>query len=211
VSEQAAEDSLVAQAVRRRTGDRQVAAENEVRRLLDVGLELMRENPTAEVRVADITRRAGVSNDAFYRTFKGKSDLMAAIADEGTRRLRSYVRHQIGKAGDPVGRVRACVRAVLAQASDPEVASTSRAVLRHVPRSSESRSNGFVDVEDEIAEQLAEPLAELGSADPQADALVAACSLFGYMEHFLWSGRTPTEEQVESIVTWIVNAVGGAR
>jgi AcrR family transcriptional regulator len=211
VSEPAADESLVAQAVRRRAGDRQTAAENEVRRLLEVGLALMRENPTTDVRVADIIRRAGVSNDAFYRAFKGKAELMAAIADEGSRRLRSYVRHQVGKAADPVAKVRACVRAVLAQATDEEVASTSRAVLQHVPRASATRANGFVDVEDEIALLLVAPLGELGSTDPRADGLVAACSVFGYMEHFLWSGRTPTEKQVEDMVTWIVTAAGGLR
>jgi len=119
------DDSLVARAVRRRAGDRYAVAEKEVRRILDVGLELMRENPDGDVRIADITRRAEVSNDAFYRAFRSKSDLMAAIADEGSRRLAGYVRHAMGKQADPAERVRAGALAVLAQAVDQEVAATT--------------------------------------------------------------------------------------
>lgn len=202
------DDSLAARAVRRRAGDRYAVAEKEVRRILDVGLELMRENPDGDVRIADITRRAEVSNDAFYRAFRSKSDLMAAIADEGTRRLRSYVRHIMGKADDPAERVRACALAVLAQAVDEEVAATTRAVLRHVPR---TQAGGFLSVERELADLLVDPLAELGSPDPRADALVTACSLFGCMEHFLWSSARPTDDQVESVVSWVLRAAGGPR
>jgi AcrR family transcriptional regulator len=202
------DESLLARAVRRRAGDRQATAEDEVRSLLDVGLALMRENPTGEVRIADIVKQAEVSNDAFYRAFRGKADLMAAIADDGTRRLIGYVRHQVEKTTDPVERVRACVRAVLAQATDPDVAVTTRAVLRHVPRGTESRMVGAVEVEARIAELLVGPLGELGAAEAESDSLVASCALFGFMEHFLWSERRPTEEQAEHVVSWILAAVG---
>jgi AcrR family transcriptional regulator len=202
------DDSLVARAVRRRAGDRYAVAEKEVRRILDVGLELMRENPEGDVRIADITRRAEVSNDAFYRAFRSKSDLMAAIADEGSRRLAGYVRHAMGKQADPAERVRAGALAVLAQAVDQEVAATTRAVLRHVSR---TQARGFLGVERELADLLVDPLTELGSPDPQADALVTACSLFGCMEHFLWSAAQPTDDQVESVVSWVLRAAGGPR
>src|SRR5215212_4521030 len=124
------DESLVSRAVRRRTGDRQVAAEAEIRRLLDVGLALMAEDPAANPRIADIVGRAGVSNDAFYRAFRGKDELMAAIADDGARRLISYVRHQRDKESEPGRRVRASIEAVLSQATDPGIAATTRAVLR---------------------------------------------------------------------------------
>src|SRR5215211_3424623 len=111
------DESLLVQAVRRRTGDRVAAAEAEVRRLLDVGLELMTEAPESTPKVADIVRRAGVSNDAFYRAFGGKAELMAAIADD--------------KAPDPREQLAGSVRAVMRQAADPVVADTTRAVLRN--------------------------------------------------------------------------------
>src|SRR5215217_9656564 len=124
------DESLMAQAVRRRSGDRVAAAEAEVRRLLDVGLALMTEDPATAPKVADIVRRAGVTNDAFYRAFRGKADLMAAIADDGARRLIGYVRHQRDKQTEPTAQLRACVEAVFSQAVDPRIAATTRAVLR---------------------------------------------------------------------------------
>jgi AcrR family transcriptional regulator len=199
-----ADESLLAQAVRRRTGDRQAAAEDEVRRLLDVGLRLMQDSPASPPRIADIVSLAGVSNDAFYRAFRSKDDLMAAIADDGSRRLISYVRHQAEKAADPAGRVRAIVQAVLAQAADPKVAETTRAVLRHTA----ARKVPSVDVRERLAAELAGPLGALGSGDPERDALVAACAVFAVMEQHLWRKQTPTADDTEHLVTFLLSAAG---
>src|SRR3954451_13340736 len=195
------DESLLAQAVRRRTGDRLAAAEDEVRRLLDVGLRLMQEAPTSSPRIADIVSRAGVSNDAFYRAFRSKDDLMAAIADDGARRLMSYVRHQAGKAVDPEGRLRRAVVAVLAQAADPQIAATTRAVLRHA---APGRGAASADVRTRLARELAGPLRDLGSAQPDQDALVAACAVFAVMEQYLWSEQAPTEDDVEHLVQFVL-------
>jgi len=195
-------ESLVAQAVRRRTGDRYAAAEHEVRRILDVGLALMREDPDGNPKIADIVRRAGVSNDAFYRAFRSKHDLMAAIVDDGSRRLLDYVRHQRDKADDPLGKIRACVVAVLQQAANPEVARTTRAVLRHTQGAPTSHAPTVL-VRERIAELLAESLAERGSPDPARDAMVGACAAFSLMEQFLWTQRTPSDADVDHVVAWI--------
>ena len=200
------DDSLVAQAVRRRTGDRQALAEEEIRRLLDVGLRLMQEDPAGSPRVADIVAAAGVSNDAFYRAFRGKDELMAAIADDGARRLIGYVRHQRDKAGEPADRVRACIAAVFGQAVDPQVAATTRAVLRQTTRAP-SREVGAMAVRDQLAKELIEPLRALPSADPQRDALVVACATFSLMEHFLWSGQPPAAADVDHFVGFVLRGL----
>ena len=68
---------------------------------------------TSRPRVADIVAAAGLSNDAFYRHFASKDALVAAILEDGTARLRSYLDHQMAKArrpegaGPPLGRGRA--------------------------------------------------------------------------------------------------------
>ncbi|WP_170231409.1 TetR/AcrR family transcriptional regulator [Pseudonocardia kunmingensis] len=181
-------------------------AEDEVRRLLDVGLELMREDPAGNPKIAEIVRRARVSNDAFYRAFRSKDDLMAAIADDGARRLLGHVRHQRDKHVDPVEQIRACVLAVFKQAADPEVAATTRAVLRHTTRAAKPSSGG-VELRKQLSDLLAESLAACGSADPARDALVAACAVFAVMEQFLWTERAPSDDDVEHLVAWIVPSV----
>lgn len=202
-------ESLAARAVRRRTGDRHASAEDEVRRLLDVSLELMRADPAANPKIAEIVRRAKVSNDAFYRAFRSKDDLMAAIADDGARRLLGHLRHQRDKHADPVEQIRACVRAVFKQAADPEVAATTRAVLRNTPHGGKSVSGG-AELRQRIADLLVEPLTACGSPDAARDALVASCAMFAVMEQFLWTERTPMTADVEHLVSWIVPEAPGA-
>lgn len=201
------DESLLVRAVRRRTGDRQATAEAEIRRLLDVGLALMAEDPSATPRIADIVGRAGVSNDAFYRAFRGKDDLMAAIADDGARRLISHVRHQRDKASQPREQIEACIRAVLGQAADPQVAATTRAVMRHTSRAAQSRAVGVADVRNRLSRELVGPLEGIPGTDPARDALVLACATFAVMEHFLWGEQVPDADDVGHLVSFLLRAL----
>ncbi|WP_330255206.1 TetR/AcrR family transcriptional regulator [Nocardia sp. NBC_00565] len=198
-------ESLAARAVRRRTGARFATAEDEVRRLLDAGLVLMRADAAGNPKIAEIVRLAKVSNDAFYRAFRSKDDLVAAIADDGARRLLGHLRHQCGKQTDPIEQVRACVQAVFKQAADPEVAATTRAVLRNTSRGAGSASSG-IELRQRIAELLTTPLTACGSRDPARDALAASCAMFAVMEQFLWAERVPTAADVEHLIGWILPA-----
>lgn len=202
----APDESLAAQAVRRRTGDRQAAAEEEVARLLEVGLRLIREDPAGSPRVADIVRAAGVSNDAFYRTFRGKDDLMAAIADDGARRLLGYVRHQRDKETEPAAQLRACVEAVVSQAADPGIAATTRGVLRSAA-DPQPRAAGVVGVREKLAAELLGPLRALASADPERDAQLVAVTTFAVMEQYLWGERVPGREDVDHLVSFVLRGV----
>ena len=90
--------------VRRSLAKREGEYANEVRRLLDGALEVMRRcGTTSRPRVADIVAEAGLSNDAFYRHFKSKDDLVTALLDDGGERLRSYLEHQLAKETTPEG------------------------------------------------------------------------------------------------------------
>jgi AcrR family transcriptional regulator len=202
---QHADESLAALAVRRRIGGRQAAAEDEVRRLLDVGLELTRNDPTGNPKIADIVRMAGVSNDAFYRAFRSKDDLMAAIVDDGSRRLLSYVQHMMDKAADPQSRIRNCVTAMLTQAGDPEIASASRAVLRHAAHRSHPGTS-VLELRRGLTAMLTGPLSELGSPAPAQDAFLAAGAIFAAMENYLFAEEVPTEADTEHLISWLLRA-----
>src|SRR5437016_10479063 len=101
----------------------------EVRRLLDAALSVMRAGgPEGRARVADIVAAAGLSNEAFYRHFPSKDALVAALLEDGAGRLRSYLEHQMTKARGPEQQVRRWIEGVLSQ-SDDDIAATTRAVL----------------------------------------------------------------------------------
>ncbi|MBF6169975.1 TetR/AcrR family transcriptional regulator [Nocardia blacklockiae] len=171
----------------------------EVRRLLDAALELMRTGGTvAPSRVADIVAAAGLSNDAFYRHFKSKDALVAALLEDGTERLYGYVAHRMGKAHTPADRVRAWVAAIMVQA-DAEIAATTRAVLWNASGAGQGVVSGAGAAGVRLAHLLHAPFAELGSATPEFDASLAGHATIGKLAEFLWERTEPTPPDIDHI------------
>jgi len=185
--------------VKRSLTPRQEAASRDVDTLIRCGRELLTRGEPA--RVADIVAAAGLSNDAFYRYFKSKGDFVDAVVEEGGHRLVRYLRHKIDQAADPDAALRAGIAAVLNQAVDPEIAAATRNVVSsaggrsHAPKVRE-------DLEKAVAEVLAGPIADLGSADPQRDSLTTSILLLAVMEHLLWRDASTfdADAEVEQIV-----------
>ena len=180
---------------------------SEVRRLLDAALDLMRKSGTAaSPRVADIVAEAGLSNDAFYRHFASKESLVAAILDDGSARLSSYLDHQMAKASTPAQKVRRFVEGVLSQAADEDIAATTRAVLWNGGASSE-RLGSSRSPAASLAPLLREPFAQLGSTDPDTDATLAAHAAVGSLSDFLSRRVRPTKAQIDHIADFCLAGV----
>ena len=154
---------------------------DEVRRLLDAGRAVMRRCGTdSRPRVADIVAAAGLSNDGFYRHFASKDALVAAILDDGTERLLSYLAHQMAKEETAEGKVRRWVEGVLAQAADEDD-------RRHHPRRPVERRRTWVGPRPSPTPRPApgwppcstSRFAELDSADPELDAELVAHAIVG--------------------------------
>jgi len=166
----------------------------EVRRLLDAALDLMRRGgTTSRPRVADIVAEAGLSNDAFYRHFPSKDALVAAILEDGTERLLSYLAHQMAKEATPEGQVRRWVEGVLAQAADQDIATTTLAVLWNAG----SVGQGLPSASRPLGALLRDPFAALGSADPDADATFVAHAVVGVMSDHLWGRSCPSRAEID--------------
>lgn len=199
-----ADDSLVEQAVRRSLQSREEAVRAEVQRLLDATLIVIRRTgDESPPKVADIVAEAGLSNQAFYRHFASRDDLLAAVAEAGAVRLVSYLEHQMGKVTEPAEQIGTWIRGLLGQAAKPSVARDTRAVV-----SSGRRSRRPIPVPPTASSLLVEPLKRLGSPDPGRDAEVIAAAVFGRLEYHLWL-RPPTEEDTEHLVAFCLTAVGG--
>jgi AcrR family transcriptional regulator len=189
---------------------RETEAAAEVRRLLDAGLAVMRRCGTASrPRVADIVAEAGLSNDAFYRHFPSKEALVAAILEDGSERLRSYLAHQMSKEATPEAKVRAWVEGVLLQAADEDIASTTRAVLWNAGSLGDgvALGRGRPSASGPLATLLRDPFADLGSADPDLDASLAAHAVVGQLSDYLWDRVAPTPAQIDHITDFTLAAI----
>jgi AcrR family transcriptional regulator len=197
------------QAVRRALADREAAYVKEVERLLDAGMALMVEAGTDSVpRIADIVKRAGTSNQAFYRHFPSRDEFVAAVVERGANRLVSYVAHQLEKSDGPEDAVRRWIRAVLSQASNVGVAEQTRAAiwnLRQLPRDPYGEP-----MRPPVAELLVEPLRQLGSPDPERDAVAIGDIAFGRLNFHL-QGTTATQDDIDHVTDFCLAAVHRSR
>lgn len=195
-------------AARRPLSKREAAYAAEVDKLLEAGLEVMRQTGTSSSpRVADIVEAAGLSNQAFYRHFSGKEDLIAAIVESGMYRLVSYLSHLMERESSADRKLRAWVTGVMSQASNPEVADATRAVVwngRQLPGTPALAMEGM---REPVAALLVEPLRSVDRTDPERDAEVIAEAVFGRMTAFLWAGRAPTDTDVDHLVSFCVAGV----
>jgi AcrR family transcriptional regulator len=193
--------------VRRSLAKREGEYAGEVRRLLDAALEVMhRRGTSSRPRVADIVGAAGLSNDAFYRHFRSKDDLVNALLEDGAERLRSYLAHQMAKAKSPQAQVRRWVEGVLAQA-DGDVAAATLAVLWNGSSADGGLAAGRHFASSPLASLLREPFAALGSDTPDLDAALAAHAALGLLSDCLWRGVAPTRSESDRVVDFCLRAV----
>jgi len=110
----------------RSLAERHDAYVEEVERLVRAGLAVMRRRGTLDPRVSEIVAEANLSNQAFYRHFHGKDELLLAILDDGLGQLVDYLEHRMAKERTGIGKVRTWVEGVLAQAANAEAAEATR-------------------------------------------------------------------------------------
>lgn len=186
---------LIELAGQRRLAPRRDAVNDELRRLLDAGLNLLRNDPRVVPRVGDIVAAGASSKDAFYRAFGSRDAFLAVIVDDGARRLLDYVAHRRSTVPGAAGRIEAALDALLRQAGDPEVAATTRAVLSCAPARRSADGVGIAALADRVAALLVADLEELGSPEPHRDALTLARAAIGEMEAQLWAGSAPGADE----------------
>jgi AcrR family transcriptional regulator len=180
---------------------------DEVRRLLDAALDVMRAGgPDGRARVADIVAAAGLSNDAFYRHFPSKDALVAAVIEDGSARLHSYLAHQMAKEAAPEARIRRWVEGVLSQARG-DVAETTLAVMVNAGGAATGRLRQYPS-SDVLATLLVEPLTALGSTAPELDAAFVADGVIGRLNHLLWQRTPPSRAGVTRTVELALRVAG---
>jgi AcrR family transcriptional regulator len=199
--------SLAEQAAARSTARLVQARTAEAEALMAAGMAVMVRNGTERrATVAEIVKEAGLSNQAFYRHFAGKDDLVAALIDAGARRLTGYLEHRMAAAAAPLDQIRSWITGVLSQATDPAVAAPTRAVAWNrgaiageaddLARQADRQSYGLLEA----------PLAALGRPDPHADAYLIGTLVFRVLSEALEADPAPTAADLTFVTDFCLAA-----
>jgi AcrR family transcriptional regulator len=205
--------SLAEKAAGRSTADLVAARTAEAQTLMDAGTAVMVRHGTARrATVAEIVRESGLSNQAFYRHFAGKDDLVAALVDAGARRLVGYLAHQMAAVDDPVDQLRAWIRGLLSQATDPKVAEPTRAIMWNRTTLAADQESEARAAESLVWSLLTQPLEALGSRRPDTDAYFIGRTVFGVLNDALHASEPPALDDlsfVEELCIAAVTALAG--
>jgi AcrR family transcriptional regulator len=170
------------------------------------------------LRVDDVLADAGLSTRAFYRHFRGKSELFVALFDAEMARAQERLRSRLAKAGGPEAQVRAWVQATVALAYDPRLARRTR--LFFVER--QTFATEFPAEIERCVRLLLEPLEDaiaagraaglFPDADPALDAVAIHHLCTGLMtDRLLGIGSLTREQAVALAERFAVRTLRGTR
>jgi AcrR family transcriptional regulator len=199
-----AASSVVRAAVDRALTKQREEATREVEAILDAALRVAERVAPEAPRVAAIVAEAGTSNQAFYRYFAGKDDLMRAVMQRGIVRVRGYIEHQTAKESEPLKQIEAWIRGVLTQVTARAAARQSVAVnLQISPQAGDVRA-GLPDL---LRQLLIEPLTRAGSTEIERDADAVGEAVYGTMNRHLWLGTAPTGPECDHLVRFCLRGL----
>jgi AcrR family transcriptional regulator len=188
-------------AVDRALSRHQKDALDEVEQILDAALRVAARVAPGEPKVSEIVAEAGTSNQTFYRYFAGKNDLLHAVMERGIVRMRSYLRHQMDKHGDPAAQVTAWIEGLIAQVARPAVARQSIAISRLTPPA------GGSELDNHLGDLLIAPLAAAGRPHPALDARTISDAVVGMLRRHIAAGTEPDDVERRHVVAFCVTII----
>jgi AcrR family transcriptional regulator len=212
--------STIAQrSVERSLAGRHATYTDEVNRLIASCLAVTEQTGNFDPRVSDILADAGLSNQAFYRHFRSKEELLLAVLDKGARELNEYLSKRMAAQVDPVGKVRAWVRGFAAQAIRPKAAAATRPFMFPSARLYERFPDEIPATEGLYLDLLETQLragvkAKLmrSDLDPAGDAAFIYDVVKNWMERQLRDYPMPPESELkrraEKLEFFVIRAIG---
>ena len=187
------------QAVERGLRGRRASATDEVRRLVESALSLIQQTGDLEPRVSQIVKQAGLHNQAFYRHFRSKHELLVAVLDQGIGLLASYLRHRMDGAGTPRDRVREWLRGMLEQALSPVAAEATRPFVLARGRLAEAYPDEVRDSERQLTAPLRAALQAGSSPDPEGEAEILYLLAMGWVQNRLLDSVLASPEDAAAL------------
>ena len=191
--------SVMDQAVERGLRERRASASDEVRRLVDAALSLIQRTGDLEPRVSEIVKQAGLHNQAFYRHFRSKHELLVAVLDQGIGLLASYLRHRMDGAGTPHERVREWLRGMLEQVLSPVAAEATRPFVLARGRLAEAYPDEVRESERQLTAPLREALQAGLSPDPEREAETLYLLAMGWVQSRLLDSTAVSREDAAAL------------
>lgn len=192
----------------RTVAGRTEAYADEVRRLVEAAYAAMRRAGTLDPRVTDIVREAGLSNQAFYRHFRGKDELLVAILEDGRRRLLTYLEHRMAGVDPGAARVRAWVGGVMEQACNAAAADNTRPFAINNTRLAARFPDEVARSQELLVAPLRTAVADAGG-DAQRDADVIYHLVIGCMSEALVARRRPSKDDVAHLEDFVLGGLRG--
>ncbi|MGH8984828.1 MAG: TetR/AcrR family transcriptional regulator [Acidimicrobiia bacterium] len=191
----------------RALASRQEAYTDEVRRLVDAGYAVLRRTGGLEPRVGDVVREAGLSNQAFYRHFRGKDELLLAILDDGQRQLVGYLEHRLAGVEPGAAQVRAWIEGVLEQARNRSAAENTRPFALGSARLADRFSEEMARSRESVVAPLRAAVTATGG-DPERDTDAVYQLTMGTMNDALVRRVTPSKADIAHVVEFALAGVG---
>jgi AcrR family transcriptional regulator len=204
---------LAQRSVDRTMERRRATYEDEVRRLIQASFELIRRDGSLEPRVGQIVAEAGLSNQAFYKHFRSKDELLLAVLDDGIRTLRSYVEHRMSKARTPERKIRSWIAGVLEQALNADAAPATRPFALSRSRLSERFADEVGESEAQLTALLREAIqeavdaGELPNADPERDSTLIYSLSMGWLERKLAESAPARRGDSEHLIEFAIHGL----
>lgn len=204
---------VASRAVDRAMQSRRDAYEQEVSRLVNASFKLIRDSGKLEPRVSEIVAEAGLSNQAFYKHFRSKDELLLAVLDEGSHMLSDYLEHKVSKAKSPEQKIRCWIDGMLAQVLNDEAAHSTRPFALSRARLSELFPEEVMESERQIAAILRDAIAQgiesgdLPGADVERDADIIHNLVLSWVERQLALGQPPAKADVDHLVNFVMSGI----
>ena len=185
----------------------------EAQRLIRAGIEEIREKGNVAPRVADVVRRARLSNKAFYRHFKSKEELLLAVLEEGMQQRVADFEKRMAAASTARGRVEAWIEGMLVQATDPEEARAARPMYVYQARLAEPLGDPLWEPRERLCRPLVEALragvanGELPGIDPERDADAILYLCLGWVNGHVLANTTPSADEAKAVAEFAMRGL----
>lgn len=197
--------TAVGQTLDRSLEARRTVAQQEIERLVSAAFRVIRQTGHLEPKVSEILAEAGLSNQAFYRHFRSKHELLVAVLDEGIGGLGRYLSSRMAQAESPVEAVREWIRGMAVQAQDEGGAAATRPFALGRGRLAETfpaeiaRSETQVTTPLRAALEAARANGTMPAVAPEQEAEALYHLMMGWVEARLVEARIPGEAEVERL------------
>lgn len=204
---------VVDQTVDRTLALRRETARGEVERLVRAAFATIERTGGLDPKVSEILAAAGLSNQAFYRHFRSKHELLVAVLDEGIRGLAEYLAQRMATAPDATTAIREWIRGMAAQAQDPDGARATRPFALARGRLAEAFPAEVARSREQLTAPLAHALATareagaLPDVSPGEDAEMLYHLMMGWLETRLVEGRIPDAAEVERVERFVMSGL----